>query len=31
MEAFNSLFEDAEKYNAMMAALAELFVQKYRE
>lgn len=31
MEAFESMFSDAEKYQAIMNALTEMFVQKYRE
>ena len=31
MEAFESMFSDAEKYQAIMNALAEMFVQKCRE
>lgn len=30
MEAFESMFSDAQKYQAIMNALAEMFVQKYR-
>lgn len=31
MNAFESMFSDAEKYQAIMNALAEMFVQKYQE
>ena len=30
MEAFESMFSDAEKYQAIMNALAEMFVQRYQ-
>lgn len=31
MEAFESMFSDAQKYQAIMNALAEMFVQKYKD
>lgn len=31
MNAFELMFSDAEKYQAIMNALAEMFVQKYQE
>ena len=30
MEAFESMFSDVQKYQAIMNALAEMFVQKYK-
>jgi hypothetical protein len=31
MEAFESMFADAQKYQAIMNALSEMFVQKYKD